>query len=125
MGGRNPVARLHWRGARYDSRVTIFVVGLILLVSAWALYYADRNAVFLDQLALAVHRRACAVAVATLEDAIEFQIAAALLVLQLAVLTSCPTGPRTLAALFATMAWVYTVRFAMFSGHGDDFLRQR
>ena len=108
-----------------DSRVTIFVVGLILLVSAWALYYADRNAVFLDQLALALSIAGqCAVAVATLEDVrSNFTIAAALLALQLAVLTLMPNRTaRTLAALFATMAWVYTVRFAMFSGHGDDFI---
>jgi len=106
-----------------DSRVTIFVVGLVLLASAWALYYADRDAVFLDQLALALSIAGqCAVAVAALADVrSNFVIAAALFTLQLAVLAIMPNRTaRTLAALFATMAWVFAVRFAMFSGHGDD-----
>jgi hypothetical protein len=36
-----------------DSTGAIFGFGALLLVAAWALYRADRDAVFLDQLALA------------------------------------------------------------------------
>ena len=107
-----------------NSKATIFVVGLVLLASAWALYYTDRNAVFLDQLALALSIAGqCAVAVAVLGDVrSNFVIAAALFALQLAVLVVMPNRTaRTLAALFATMAWVCAVRFALRAGHGDDF----
>ena len=37
-----------------ESGPMLFGVGAVLLAAAWAMYYADRHAVFLDQLALAL-----------------------------------------------------------------------
>src|SRR5688572_11470616 len=37
-----------------ESTASILMVGALLLGGGWALYHADRNAVFLDQLALAI-----------------------------------------------------------------------
>src|SRR5262245_31439444 len=37
-----------------DTTGEILAVGVVLLIGAWALYFIDRNAVFLDQLALAI-----------------------------------------------------------------------
>lgn len=39
---------------RPESTGAIFILGGLLLIAAWALYRADRDAVFLDQLALAI-----------------------------------------------------------------------
>src|SRR4029079_4125579 len=39
---------------RPESSNAIFLAGAVLLVAAWAMYHADRDAVFLDQLALAI-----------------------------------------------------------------------
>ena len=51
------------------SSSSFLVAGLVLCGAAWALYYADRNAVFLDQLALALSIAGqCAIAWGLLED---------------------------------------------------------
>src|SRR5689334_7151400 len=39
---------------RPDTAAGMAVCGVVLLAAAWGLYYADRNAVFLDQFALAL-----------------------------------------------------------------------
>ena len=108
---------------RLESRAAFAVVGLALLVSAWALYYADRKAVFLDQLALALSIAGqCALAWALLKNVDSgFTSASTVLVLQLVVLVMMPNRTaRTLAALFATIAWVYAVRFAVLEGRDED-----
>lgn len=111
-----------------DSQVTIFSIGAVLLGSAWFLYKADREAVFLDQLALALSIAGqMAVAWAFLENVDSaLVISAALLAIQLAVLWLMPNHTaRTIAALFATIAWVYTVRFALQGGDEDDLFFAR
>jgi hypothetical protein len=106
-----------------DSTAAILVVGALLLGGAWALYYADRNAVFLDQLALAISIAGqFAVAWAILKDHFTgLPVAATLLALQLVVLFVMPNKvARTVAATFATIAWVFTIRFLLRPGHGND-----
>jgi hypothetical protein len=108
-----------------ESRSAIFVAGMVLLGGAWALYHTDRNAAFLDQLALAFSIAGqIAVAWAMLEEVRSgFVIAATLLVIQLAVLLVMPNKTaRTIAALFAVIAWVFTVRFLVRPDWGDLIL---
>jgi hypothetical protein len=108
-----------------ESQLTIFILGAAMLGGAWAMYNADRDAVFLDQLALAISIAGqMAVAWALLEDADSaFAISATLFVIQVAVLFVMPNRTaRILAALFAMIAWVYTVRFALQSGDQEDVL---
>jgi hypothetical protein len=106
-----------------DSSGAIFAVGAFLLAGAWALYYADRDAVFLDQLALAISiagQFAVAWAIVK-EDTSGLSLAATMLVLQIFVLLIMPNKvARTLAALFATIAWVFTVRFLLRPGQGEQ-----
>ena len=105
-----------------ESSSSIFAAGIVLLAAAWAMYYADRDAVFLDQLALAISIAGqFAVAWSVIkEDSSGLPVAATLLALQIFVLLVMPNKvARTLAALFATIAWVYTVRFLLRPGHGD------
>jgi hypothetical protein len=110
---------------RPESTGTIFILGALLLAAAWALYRADRNAVFLDQLALAISIAGqFAVAWGILkDDPSGLPVAATLLVLQLFVWLIMPNKiARTLAALFATIAWVFTVRFLLRPGQGEQLL---
>ena len=106
-----------------ESSGAIFAVGALLLAGAWALYRADRDAVFLDQLALAISI-AGQFAVAwgiVKDDSSGLPIAATLLALQIFVLLIMPNKvARTLAALFATIAWVFTVRFLLRPGQGEQ-----
>jgi hypothetical protein len=102
-----------------ESSVALFLLGATLLLTAWFMYHADRHGAFLDQLALAISIAGqIALAAAVLKDhfsALGASITA--LVLQLLVLFVMPNKiARTLAALFATAAWVYTVRFSMRPG---------
>jgi hypothetical protein len=105
-----------------ESSSAIFTAGALLLAAAWAMYFADRDAVFLDQLALAISiagQFAVAWGVVK-EDSSGLPIAATLLALQIFVLLIMPNKvARTLAALFATIAWVYTARFLLRPGQGD------
>lgn len=106
-----------------DSSGAIFAVGALLLAGAWVLYFADRDAVFLDQLALAISiagQLAVAWAIVK-EDTSGLRLATTLLVLQIFVLLIMPNKvARTLAALFATIAWVFTVRFLLRPGQGEQ-----
>jgi len=107
------------------SSRSFLIAGLVLCGAAWALYYADRNAVFLDQLALALSIAGqCAIAWGLLEDVRSgVAIFATLLALQVVVLLVMPNKiARTLAALFATIAFVYTIRFAVRGGVDDDVI---
>jgi hypothetical protein len=108
-----------------ESTGTILIIGALLLVAAWALYHADRNAVFLDQLALAISIAGqFAVVWGTLKDDLSgLSVAVTMLGLQIFVLLIMPNKvARTLAALFATIAWVFTVRFLLRPGQGEQLL---
>lgn len=108
---------------RPDSGGALFAIGAVLLGGAWFLYHADRNAVFLDQLALAISIAGqFAVAASVIKDHLSgFTIATTALAVQLFVLAVMPNKiARTLAALFATVAWVFTVRFLLQAGSGDE-----
>lgn len=108
---------------KLTSTSAILLTGLLLAGSAWALYFADRRAVFLDQLALALSIAGqCAIAWALLDDVNSgVVIAETLFAIQLAVLIVMPNKTaRTLAALFATIAWVYTVRFVLRGGNFES-----
>ena len=96
-----------------------------MIGAAWLLYHADRHAVFLDQLALAISIAGqFAVAWGIVKDHLSgLPISATMLGLQLFVLLIMPNKiARTLAALFATIAWVFTVRFALRPGQGEQLL---
>jgi hypothetical protein len=110
---------------RPESTATFLVLGAVLLIASWVLYRADRNAVFLDQLALAISIAGqFAVAWAVLkDDPSGLSIAVTLLALQIFVWLVMPNKTaRTLAALFATIAWVFTVRFLIRPGQGEQLL---
>jgi hypothetical protein len=97
-----------------ESGPVLFGLGAMLIAAAWFMYHADRHGVFLDQLALAISIAGqIAVAASVLKDhfsALGASVTA--LGLQLFVLLIMPNRiARTLAALFATTAWVYAVRF--------------
>jgi hypothetical protein len=102
-----------------DSSLALFFLGASLLTAAWFMYHADRRGAFLDQLALAISIAGqIALAASVLKDhfsALGASVTA--LVLQVLVLLVMPNKiAKTLAALFATAAWVYTVRFSMRPG---------
>jgi hypothetical protein len=107
---------------RPESTAGIAVSGVALLLAAWSLYYADRAAVFFDQLALALSiagQFALAWAIVKDSDSGVF-IAAMMFVLQCAVFALMPNYfARLLAAFFACAAWVYTIRFLLRPGAGD------
>jgi hypothetical protein len=110
---------------RPESTSTILLLGALLLAAAWVLYRADRNAVFLDQLALAISIAGqFAVAWGILkDDPSGLSVALTLLILQIFVWLIMPNKiARTLAALFATIAWVFTVRFLIRPGQGEQLL---
>lgn len=114
-----------------DDRLQIMSLGVALLVVARVLYAVGRGKVFVDQLALAFSIAGqLAVTVyffETLKDALP--ITAAILGLQLLLFVVMPDRvAKTLAALFATIAWVFVVRFWLrphegggefFDSHGD------
>ena len=102
-----------------ESSVALFFLGAFLLGAAWFMYHADRHGAFLDQLALAISIAGqIALAACVLKDhysALGASVTA--LVIQLLVLLVMPNRiAKTLAALFAAAAWVYTVRFSIRPG---------
>jgi hypothetical protein len=119
---------------RPEEGAGFIVLGLVLLGSAWGLYRADTGGAFLGQLALALSIAGqIALAVGMLEDVRSaLIISAVLLLLQLVVLAVMPDNTaRTIAALFAVIAWVSTVRFAIYPGadledwFGSDYSEAR
>ncbi len=106
-----------------DDASTMFFIGFLLLGAAWLIYHLDRDAVFLDQFALALSIAGqIAVAWGILENNRSgLTMAVTLLALQVTILVVMPNRTaRTLAAFFATIAWVYVVRFLLVpsSGYG-------
>jgi hypothetical protein len=97
--------------------------GIVLLGVAAALYFVARSKVFVDQLALALSI-AGQLAIATyfgvtLDDPVP--AIAAILVLQLLVFVVMPDRvARTLAVLFASIAWVLIVRIYLRPNEGSD-----
>ena len=109
---------------RPESGPVLFGLGAFLLVAAWFMYHADRHGAFLDQLALAISIAGqIAVAGSVLKDHFSgLGISVTALVVQLLVLLIMPNKiARTLAALFAVIAWIYTVRFLMRPGDAERF----
>lgn len=105
-----------------DSTAGLVVCGAVLLASAWGLYYAGRNAVFLDQFALALSIAGqFALAAAVVKDVkMGVAVAALLLLLQCVVFGIMPNKiARTLAAFFASIAWIYMVRLFLRPGHDN------
>jgi hypothetical protein len=101
---------------RPDDASTIFILGFMLLGAAWLIYYFDREGAFFDQFALALSIAGqIAVAWGILEhNRSGLTLAVTLLALQITVVVVMPNrGARTLAAFFATVAWVFTVRFLL------------
>lgn len=110
---------------KIESRVSIGVIGVVLLGSAWSMYFADRRAVFLDQLALALSIAGqLAVAWALLAGTNSgVVISATLLCIQLFVLLVMPNKvARSIAALFAIVCWVYVVRFGLHPARAEEAL---
>lgn len=106
-----------------NSRAAFAVIGAILLVTSWAIYRADPDAVFLDQFALALSIAGQIGLVFGIvgEHATALGVAVTALILQLAILAFMPNRTaRTLAALFASVAWMYTIHFALRPGDIDD-----
>ena len=109
-----------------ESAPVLFGLGVGLLAAAGFMYYADRHGAFLDQLALAISMAGqIAVAASILKDHHGvLTIAVTALVIQVFVLLVMPNKiAKTLAALFATAAWVYTVRFLVRPGGIDEIFR--
>jgi hypothetical protein len=106
-----------------DSRSAFTALGAVLLASGWAIYRADPDAVFLDQLALALSiagQLALVFGIAG-EHSTALGFAVTALILQLVILAFMPNRTaRTLAALFASVAWMYTIHFALRPGDVDD-----
>ena len=106
-----------------ESTLTLLVLGVLLLAAAWFMYHTDRHGAFLDQLALAISIAGqFALAASVLKDHYSALGASVLaLVMQIVVLIAMPNKiARTLAALFATVSWIYTVRFFLHPGSFDN-----
>jgi hypothetical protein len=110
---------------RPDEQASILLLGAILLVAAYLIYRLDREAVFLDQFALALSIAGqFAVAWGFIGDHFNgLSASMALVVLQVVIWLVMPnTTARTLAALFACIAWVFTIRFMLRPADGFDEL---
>jgi hypothetical protein len=110
--------------AEPDSRTAFLLLGGLLLATGWAIYHTDPDAVFLDQLALALSIAGQIALVVGIvhENATGLSIAFTSLVVQIVVLVAMPNRvARTLAALSASIAWLYTVRFLLRPARSEDF----
>jgi Domain of unknown function (DUF4401) len=97
------------------------IAGVILLVSAWALFRVDVEGAFVSQLALALSIAGQFALLFGLSDNLALRrsgdIAAIALVLQIALVALMPSRMhRSMSALFATIAWVVFIR----SLYGND-----
>jgi len=110
---------------KLESGVALFLLGAPLLAAAWFMYHADRHAVFLDQFALAmsIAGQIALTASVNMHHGTGLSIAATALIVQLIVLSVMPNkAARTLAALFAAIAWIYTARFLLLPASADDLV---
>ena len=101
----------------------IAVLGVALLAAAWLVYFLGRRVVFLDQLALAISVAGQFALAWVIFEALDRALptAVALLAVQIVIFLIMPNKmARTLAALFACIAWVFTVRFALRPGFGEQ-----
>jgi hypothetical protein len=106
-----------------DTTGGLVALGVILLGAAWGLYQAARDAVFLDQLALAISIAGqIALAWGILKDAHSaLAISATLFGMQVLVALVMPNKTaRVIATVFACIAWVYLVRLLLRPGPGDE-----
>jgi hypothetical protein len=90
------------------------VLGMALLLAAWTIYQLARRLMFLDQLAMAISIAGqCCVAGSVVQDHFSaLLLSVTVLLLQVSVFFMMPNrAARTLAALFAAIAWAYTLRF--------------
>jgi hypothetical protein len=103
------------------------LAGVIMLVAAYGLYFADRDSAFFDQLALALSiagQLALAWAAADATDSTA-ATAALLAVLQLVLLFVLPNQlAKTLAAFFACVAWAIAVRYGWWDRSAFDYARE-
>jgi hypothetical protein len=91
------------------------IAGVILLVSAWALFRVDVEGAFVSQLALALSIAGQLALLYGLFESLALRrsgdIAAIALILQIALVLAMPSRMhRTMSALFATIAWAVFVR---------------
>jgi hypothetical protein len=99
-----------------ESRTAFLLLGALLLATAWAIYHTDPDAVFLDQLALALSFAGQISLVIGLvyKDPSALVVALVSLVVQLGVLVAMSNRTaRTFAALLAGLAWIYAVRYLL------------
>lgn len=102
-----------------------FVMGIVLLGSAWTMFRVDREGVFVSQLALALSV-AGQFAVLFCVHSIFFEghtsiasIAFTALVLQAALVVAMPSGlHRTMSTFFACIAWALFVRYGLWDNPG-------
>ena len=106
-----------------DRRGQIAGGGIGLLVAAWALYAIGRGKVFVDQLALAFSIAGQLGITLYLFEALHdaLPITAAILGMQLLLFVAMPDRvAKTLAAFFASIAWVIVVRFFLRPDEGGS-----
>jgi hypothetical protein len=99
-----------------NKSVEALITGFVLLCVAWGLYFAGRGRVFVDQLALALSIAGqLGVSVFLFEKSNDaLPIAAAIFGMQLILfLAMHDSVARTIATFFASIAWVFVVRFAL------------
>jgi hypothetical protein len=104
-----------------DKRLEAMGAGVVLLAIAWGLYAIGRGKVFLDQLALAFSIAGqlgiTVFLVEKLDDALP--VTAAILGMQLLLFAVMPDRvAKTLATFFASIAWVFVVRFYLRPNEG-------
>ncbi|WP_129645207.1 DUF4401 domain-containing protein [Peristeroidobacter agariperforans] len=110
-----------------DSAAVIAVIGLSLLVAAFALYAADRGSQFFDQFALALSIAGQLAMVWAAYDATDSDTATAALTcaMQVVLLLAMPNPfAKTIAAFFTCCAWALTVRFGWWGSISYDAVRQ-
>ena len=105
---------------KFDSGASAFVIGIVLMAAAWGLFKADREGVFVAQLALALSIAGQFAALFGLGDTLlkgmrEIAgLALMALVMQAALVIVMPNAlHRTMSAFFACTAWAVLVRYGL------------
>jgi uncharacterized protein DUF4401 len=106
-----------------NSGGAALVVGIVLIASAWGLFFVDREGAFLTQLALALSVAGQFAALFGLAESVFKSssgangiagMALAALVLQVALVVAMPSRlHRTMSTLFACAAWALLVRYGL------------